>query len=492
MNGFKTLQRYSGFLLMGTVLALAWANLGAEGYKEFIDSRLVLPETLAAWEAAGGFWSTLAHVYEWFAHVLAHDPATTEGLKQWAIDHKDSDVPHTFSFHFIVNDLFMVLFFGLAAKEVSESFLPGGALSSLSKAAMPAVATMGGVLGPVGMFFLLHAVLSPDPPVTQAWAVPTATDIAYCWLFAGLIFGNKHPAVTFLLVLAVLDDLIGMMIIAIFYTPEVHPAWLGLVAGAIVICEVMRRVGVKSFWPYVLIGGPMCWFGLHNTGVHAALALVPVIPFMPHGGRDASLFGNPIHHDDHHEGGDEEHHHHDDTMNAFEHFFKPIVDVGLFAFGLANAGVVLSMSSLTGSPTWIIFLSLLIGKTVGIFLFAFIGTKAGLSLPAPMKLKQIWVLGCVAGIGFTVALFVTTVALQTGDPALLARFDVAGTGDMLKLGALLSFAAGPAAFVLARIIGLERINTAAELKSAIDAATRGEDGSVAAAAPAAASKAEEE
>ncbi len=481
-KGFITLQRFSGFLLMGTVLALVWANMGPEaGYIDFIESRLILPETLAAWEASGGIWGMLASIYEWFAHVLAHDPATVEGLKQWAVDHKDVDVPHTFSFHFIVNDLFMVLFFGLAAKEVSESFLPGGALSSLSKAAMPAVATMGGVLGPVGMFFLLHAVFSPDPPVTQAWAVPTATDIAYCWLFAGLIFGNKHPAVTFLLVLAVLDDLIGMMIIAVFYTPEVHPAWLGLVAGAIVICEVMRRVGVKSFWPYVLIGGPMCWFGLHNTGVHAALALVPVIPFMPHGGRDAGLFGNKgLHHheEDHNDVAEDDHHHFDDTMNAFEHFFKPIVDVGLFTFGLANAGVVLSASSFTGSPTWIIFLSLLIGKTVGIFLFAFIGTKAGLSLPAPMKLKQIWVLGCVAGIGFTVALFVTTVALQTGDPALLERFAEAGTGDMLKLGALLSFAAGPVAFVLAKVIGLERINTAAELKAAINSATGGEDGSV--------------
>ena len=101
-------------------------------------------------------------------------------------------------------------------------------------------------------------------------------------------------------------------------------------------------------------------------------------------------------------------------MNAFEHFFKPIVDVGLFTFGLANAGVVLSAQSFTGAPTWIIFLSLLVGKTVGIFLFAFVGTRLGLSLPKPMELKQVVVLGCVAGIGFTVALFVTTVAMQSG------------------------------------------------------------------------------
>ena len=82
---------------------------------------------------------------------------------------------------------------------------------------------------------------------------------------------------TFLLVLAVLDDLIGMLIIATFYTSEVHPMWL-LVLGAIVICEVFRRLGVMSFWPYILVGGTMAWFGLHGTGVHAALALVRWFP----------------------------------------------------------------------------------------------------------------------------------------------------------------------------------------------------------------------
>ncbi|MEC9398648.1 MAG: Na+/H+ antiporter NhaA, partial [Myxococcota bacterium] len=387
---------------------------------------------------------------------------------------------HKFNFHFVVNDLFMVLFFGIAAKEVSESFLPGGALSSLSKASMPAVATIGGVLGPGGMFFLLNAVLAPTPSIASPGAVPTATDIAYSWLFAQIIFGRSHPAVTFLLVLAVLDDLIGMLIIAVFYTNEVHIQWLGLVVGAIVICEGMRRMGIKSFWPYLLIGGPMCWFGLHNTGVHAALALVPVIPFMPHGGRDAGLFtekgGENDHgHGEHGHGDDDEHHgHHNDTMNAFEHFFKPIVDVGLFTFGLANAGVVLSGEAFAGYPTWIILCSLLFGKTFGILFFAFIGTKLGLSLPKPMKLSQVVVLGCVAGIGFTVALFVTTVALTSAPKELADSFAQAGTGDMLKLGALLSFIAGPIALGLSKVIGLERLETKEDLKRAVAAAEAAE------------------
>lgn len=462
-KSFQTLQQFSAFLLVGTVVALIWANIDYVQYDTFVNSRLWDPASLKVAMDEG---SIFAKIYTWLAYWLAHDPALPSAIAAWDPAAHGGNDAHSFSFHFIVNDLFMVLFFGIAAKEVSESFLPGGPLSSVSKASMPAVATLGGVLGPIGMFFLLKAVFNPSPDMTIAWAVPTATDIAYCWLFAQIIFGRSHPAVTFLLVLAVLDDLIGMMIIAVFYTETVHFQWLGLVVGAIVICEVMRRIGVKSFWPYLLIGGPMCWFGLHNTGVHAALALVPVIPFMPHGGRDHGLFVRADETDAHH---DEEgapqavHAHHDDTMNAFEHFFKPIVDIGLITFGLANAGVVLSAEAFTGAPTWIIFCSLLFGKTIGILFFAVVGSKVlGLSLPKPMNLKQVVVLGCVAGIGFTVALFVTTVA--TGDNEILKA---AGVDGMLKLGALLSFGAGPIALIISKVMGLKKINTPEELAAAV-------------------------
>src|SRR5690554_626162 len=407
---FSRLRELSAFLLIGTVLALIWANIDMISYHAFIDS-----------------------------------PISLFGSE--------------FSFHFIVNDIFMVLFFGMAAKEVSESILPGGALSSVKKAALPVIATAGGVLGPVGAFFLFHHLMGLEADVAKAaWAVPTATDIAYCWLFAGLIFGKSHPAVTFLLVLAVLDDLIGMLILAVYYTPEVHIQWLGLVVVAVVICDIMRRMGVKSFWPYVLIGGPLCWFGLHNTGVHAALALVPIVPFMPHAERDAGLFEateNP----------------HNDTMNQFEHFISPIVDVGLLTFGLANAGVLLSGEAVTGSITWLIFLSLVVGKTVGIFAFSYIGQKMGLSLPAPITMPQVAVIGCVAGIGFTVALFVTTVALSQA-PAQGWHIDE-HTAGMLKLGALFSFAAGPIAWGLSLLTHVKKIHTPEDLAAAITAAEAG-------------------
>ncbi len=417
-SGFARLREFSVFLLLGTAVALLWANVNPHAYHAFVEA------PLNTWWQGG-----------------------LKAATGWMAAHEGGGAADVVNFHFVVNDLFMVLFFGMASKEVSESVLPGGALSSFNKAAMPALATAGGVLGPIVVFFIYYFVVIHNPQhvsdlANAAWAVPTATDIAYCWLFAGLIFGRAHPAVNFLLVLAVLDDLIGMIIIAIYYTPHVHLAWLGLVLLGLVICEVMRRMGVKSFWPYVLIGGPLCWFGLHWTGVHAALALVPIMPFMPHAERDSGIFSD-----------NEDRH---DTLNEFEHFFSPIVDVGLFTFGLVNAGVALNAQSFGGAVTWMIFLALLIGKTCGIFTFTLIGKKLGLKLPDPITMPQVVVMGCAAGIGFTVALFVTTTALNLAPMQGWTHLP-AHVGDMLKLGALLSFGAGPIAWVLAKFTGVQRI-----------------------------------
>lgn len=399
-KSFSLLREFSAFLLAGTAFALIWANVDFHSYHEFIENPV---------------WKSI-----FFSHSA--DPAAH---------------PLEINFHFIVNDIFMVLFFGMAMKEVSESFLPGGALSSASKAAMPAIATMGGIVGPVAVFFFILFITGYEQDISSAWAIPTATDIAYSWLFAGLIFGRKHPAVTFLLVLAVLDDLIGMIIIAVFYSGNIHFPWLLVTGAGILIAEVFRRFRIKNFWFYVLIPGVLSWLGLMKTGVHASLALVPIIPFMPHSARDTGMFDET---------------NEKDTMNQYEHFFSPIVDVGLFFFGLANAGVHLSGGAIAAIPTWSIFLALIVGKTVGIFSFGLLSKLFGLKLPDRMGFKDLFVMGMVAGIGFTVALFVSTVAMKT-NPTWLEN----GIGDELKLGALLSFFSGFAAIVLGLVFRIKKI-----------------------------------
>lgn len=405
LRAYDILSQFAVFLILGTASALIWANIHPEAYIHFIEHPL--------------FYSSL----------LSHS------------------TDHAVSLHFLVNDIFMCLFFGIAMKEVTESVLPKGALSSFHKAAMPALATVGGVLGPIAVFFILHTILSPEPAFAGGWAIPTATDIAYCWVAAAMLFGRKHPAVTFLLVLAVLDDLIGMIIIATFYTAELQLQWLCLVFAAMLICEGMRRGGVKHFWPYLVFGGALSWFGLHEAGVHTALALAPVVPFMPHAERDAGLFVD----DETGLGGYKLPS--KDTLSHFERRLKPIVDIGLFGFGLTNAGVVLNLSAFASKATWIIFLSLLVGKTLGVFSFAAIGDKMGLKLPIGVTLKQTLALGMIAGIGFTVALFVTSVYTDAAvDPA------IRGIADQLKLGALLSFLAAPLGYCLAKILKVERID----------------------------------
>jgi NhaA family Na+:H+ antiporter len=458
---FSILREYSAFLIAGSVAAIAWANLDLTSYQTFLHR---------VWGHPMLFGREIGH--------------------------------HGFTFHFAVNDIFMAFFFGIATKEVVEAFLPGGPLSSPKKASLPMISTIGGVAGPVLVF--VAACLAAAPYLLRGWAVPTATDIAYSWLFAGLIFGYKHPATKFLLALAVLDDLIGMVIIAIFYSSTIQMEWMTLVAAGMMFCGVLRWwVGVKSFWPYLLIGGTLSWFGLLFTGVHAALALVPIIPLMPSEKRDVGLFEEE---DMPEEASPGHAAHPTDALNSFEHTFKPYVDVGLLTFGLVNAGVPFSAF---GLETWITLAAIFIGKTIGIFLFTVVGRLARLSLPAGMTMRECFVMGNVAAIGFTVALFVTDVAFPKAAGA-DAHAEGAGHAaevhdapahrapgpsthqepvvpppppgasyedlsvaqkslvkDKVKMGALLSFLAGATSMLLGRLLGVRKISTDAELRERI-------------------------
>ncbi|MCB9623962.1 MAG: Na+/H+ antiporter NhaA [Sandaracinus sp.] len=338
------------------------------------------------------------------------------------------------SLHFLVNDVFMALFFGLAAKEIVESLLPGGALHPLKKAVNPLLATLGGVLGPIVAYFGVLA-FQGRWDIATGWGVPTATDIALAWLVARLAFGASHPAVSFLLLLAVADDAIGLVIIAVFYPDPAHPAqpvWLLLVAAAVLGAWYLRKRDVQSFWAYLAGPGMLSWWGLHAAHLHPALALVAVVPFMPHARHDAGLFAE--YHDDHVE---------TDTLNRFEHAFRLPVDFGLFFFGLCNAGVTLGS---VGSATWAVLVALVVGKTLGIFVFASLGGLLGFPLPDGMDRRSVALAGLTASLGLTVALFVAGVA-----------FVDAGVRDAAKMGALLSVGVAPVVVLLARVARVRKL-----------------------------------
>ncbi|OGQ98019.1 MAG: sodium:proton antiporter [Deltaproteobacteria bacterium RIFOXYD12_FULL_55_16] len=373
------LREFSVPLLAGVVVALIWANLAPEGYRHFNQAPLL----------------------------------------------------GSLSFHFLTNELFMVLFFGMAATEITQSCLPGGDLHPLRKAVNPLLATLGGVVGPVLVYLGLNALIG-TPMLNRGWGIPTATDIALAWLVASLVFGRRHPAVSFLLLLAIADDAIGLAIIAFFYPDPLHPLapqWLGLTLAGIIAAFLLRRGKATSYWPYLLLGGTLSWLGLFKAHVHPALALVFIVPFLPGPQREHKhLFEE--------DPGDLT------PLASFEHEWKVVVDFGLFMFGLANAGVEFAV---IGVATWLVLASLAIGKTGGIFTMGLLGRRLGYPLPAQVGKKELLLIGLIGGLGLTVALFVAGEAFT--DPLIQGA---------AKMGALGSAGCGLLAIIVGRLMQVRR------------------------------------
>ena len=419
------LQEYSIPLILGVIAGLVWANIDFTSYHDVVEF---------------DFWN--------FGKGPFLDDGEHHDLNDFYIFGKHVTV------HFLVNEVFMVFFFGIAAKEITESILPGGALNPLPKAINPIMGTLGGVFGPVGLFILLAVIfyggtddlgrmMFPAEGVLGGWAIPTATDIALAWLVARVIFGTRHPAVNFLLLLAVADDAIGLVIIAVFYSENVLPLWLLLTLGGMVTAYVFRRIGI-TWWPvYILIAGGMSWVGLVKTGVEPALALVAIVPFLPAGHaaeHDIEVGEHGAEHDTGHAHGG--HEHRVGVLEQFEHHLKMPVDFGLFFFAWANAGVAFGNIN---QVTLMILLSLIVGKTVGVSLFSIVVSKLGFPLPEGMGLRHLMVAGMIAGLGLTVALFVANKAYYGTDFL-----------DPGKMGAVFSIVVAGLSFVFARVIGVRR------------------------------------
>ena len=445
-------QEFSLPLLLGVVVAIAFANVSPEAYDMVVNRTyaLVLPDQPAEDPHAGT--TPEPHRESGESEYLNSDGQESKkdssSDQEEHADHENGEAGHGdhghgdhghasgwrhyATLHFLINDIFMVLFFGIAAKEIAESCLPGGALNPVSKAVNPLMGTLGGVLGPVGVYLLLNSMIG-DAKWVNGWGIPTATDIALAWLIARIVFGTGHPAISFLLLLAVADDGIGLMIIAFKY-PTAPPVWVNAlwVIPGMLVAFGLRMKKVQAWSPYILIGGALSWWGLYSAHLHPALALVPIVPFLPGPAYDEGLFQDDTSTKE------------TDTLNRFEHDLKPYVDYGLFFFAFANAGVQFaSMSNLT----WIVLLSLLVGKTVGITFFSWAATLVGFPLPDGMKMKHLLVAGVIAGLGLTVALFVAQQAFP-GDS--LASFRGAS-----KMGALFSGGIALLAIVLGRMLGVK-------------------------------------
>ena len=448
-KAIRFLFENSLFLIGGALVALIWANTDADSYHHFIHFDLTALFVDMPADHGDG-------------HGEAHEGDLEDGHKadDHSQDHGDTDAHpddskaddvgestdegdhsagageagghHGITIHFLINDILMALFFAIAAKEVWESLLPGGALSNPRRAATPLMATLGGVVGPAGVFLAGAAMLGQWDQLSRGWAIPCATDIAFSYLIARIIFGVGHPAIAFLLLLAIADDALGLVILAVAYpnpSKEILPAWLLLAVVAILLGYVLRRFKLHSFWWYLLVPGAMSWFAFYQAGLHPALGLVPVIPAMPNAHTDLGIFARAELN-------------RDDTLNAFEHWWKNPVEIILGLFGLVNAGVEFNA---VGPGTWLVLVGLLAGKPLGITLMTWIAEKLfGLEVPAGMGYRHIFISGMIAAIGFTVALFMSSAAFPPGS-----------VQDSVKMGALMSLGAALLAIIFAKILRIE-------------------------------------
>ncbi len=348
----------------------------------------------------------------------------------WANIDADSYNHLAHAIHFAVNDIGMVFFFALAAKEVFEATLPGGALSSPRQAAVPLFAAVGGMIAPAGLFLILVSMTGLDG-LHRGWAVPCATDIAFSYMAARMVFKPTDAAIPFLLLLAIADDALGLIVLAVFYPskPLEVTILFVLLAAALAAAWFLWRRRTVSYWPYVIVAGGLSWVALYKGGVHPALALVPIVPFMPHAKRDLGIYA-------------ERESALPDTLNRFEHEWKIPVQIILGLFGFANAGVPLSS---VGPGTWIVLVSLVVGKPLGITVMTWLSERIGFQRATGLTWKDVIVLGSIAGIGFTVALFFATAAFRPG-PIL----------DQVKMGALFSFVAAPIGVILGLLLRVGR------------------------------------
>lgn len=325
---------------------------------------------------------------------------------------------------FAVNDVAMILFFGLITKEIIEATIPGGVLHPWRRAALPFVASLGVTLVPLALFAVVVPIFD-EPRVLQGWPAVFATDIAFGYLAARLIFG-RHAPVAFFVMLAIAANCLGLVALALARTDALYPAVAAaLMALALMLAGLLRQLRVRSLWPYLVGGGGFSWCALYFGGLEPAFALLPILPFVPHARRDPGFFVDapPAAHD---------------PLNRFEQLFRHPAQVALGLFGLVAAGVPLKALDW---GTLSLPLSVLVGKPIGLLAGVGVARAFGLHLPAGIGWRQLTVIGVVASVGFTVALFFATASIGPG-PTLSA----------IKMGALVSTAGVFAALIAARLL----------------------------------------
>lgn len=396
LERFSHIEAVSGIvLLLAALAALVWAN------SPFADS------------------------YEHFWHTQV-----TVGLGDFSVSR---------SLHFLVNDGLMTVFFLVVGAEIRQE-IRDGALANMKLATLPLGAALGGVLMPA----IIYTLLNHGTAASAGWAVPTATDIAFAVGVLALL-GKSIPGGVriLLLALAIIDDIVAILIIAVFYTASLDYLGLVVAAGGLVLVLAFQRMGVGKAYAY-LLPGAIVWFGLLKTGVHPTLAgvilgLMTPVNSRPATERPLETISRSFHElmDRFAQAGDDPkavatplkqlRHAQREVLPPVQRIqagLHPWVAYGVMPlFALANAGVSLAGANLDEAVSHSVFvgvmLALVLGKPLGVILASLALVKLNIcALPEGVTWKGVGLVGLLAGIGFTMSIFIASLAFA--DPALLA------------------------------------------------------------------------
>jgi NhaA family Na+:H+ antiporter len=366
-------------------------------------------------EAAGGLVLIAASIV---ALVCANSPIGDDYARLWE---RHLDIGLDLDLHHWVNDGLMALFFFVVGLEIKRELVTGE-LRDRRAATLPALAALAGVALPVA----LYALIAGGGEAGQGWAIPAATDIAFA-VGVLAVLGDRIPAGVRLLLLtiAIVDDILAIAIIAIFYAGSISTGWLLAAAGVLALVVALRVAGVASIAVYA-VAGVALWVCAHESGIHATIAGVLLGLLCP----ARPVRGRPV-------------------LEQLEHRIHPISAFAIIPlFALANAGVDLRggvLGDALGSAVcWAVVVGLVVGKFGGIWL----ATRAALALgagtlPEGVAPRHVPGVAALGGIGFTVSLFIASLAFD--DPALEAAAKVG-----ILLGSILAGTLGAALLLATR------------------------------------------
>jgi Na+:H+ antiporter, NhaA family len=398
---------------------------------------------LAALVALGIANSPLRESFEGLWHT-----SVAFAIGQWRIER---------DLHFVVNDGLMTIFFFVVGLEIRRE-IAHGELSQIKRAALPIAAALGGMVVPA----LIYLAFNAGGPAMHGWGVPMATDIAFAVGALALLGKRVAPALRILLLaLAVIDDVGAIIIIALFYSSDITVYGFAIAGAGVVLILALQRLGIRSPWAYVPFG-VVVWAGAYVSGIHPTLAGVIVGMLTPvrawygqeHFAAQAAHAVDSLRDNDN--DGDERAllPHLDAVGRARREAISPVERLlhglhGWVAYGImplfafANSGVPLGSAAFDGDGTRVFLgvgLGLALGKPIGVLALSWLSTKVGMAaLPRGVRWRAVSIVGLVAGIGFTMALFVANLAFEPGPLLETAKLAILSGS---ALAAVLGYAVG--------------------------------------------------